>query len=293
MYHNILIQKNHPHHLQIEKAVECLLGFIETDSIYFSEHLEDSVNIGIITVIISENNPHNWYDIYEYSRKIFKAYPEFSFRVFNAEWGKEELSEGNTFFIMHCSEHELVYSTDDSSSVVVLKKFNAKRLIKKTKETFRLDLKESIIIGRDRKFHLRCENYSMAAYTMHQQLCSLFISATWFLTGEWIAEHSLEKLQKHLSMFSSTVGKAFDPDKEQEWFVLEQLDNACGAIQCNAKIELISKETLEVASAKVDWVEIEIRRLFQQNIARCKEKLGMPIDKAEVKKNFHRTRCNI
>jgi hypothetical protein len=271
MYHNILTQKEYPNYSQIKKIIKLLLKFIETDTIYFSHHLEEKINIGIITLLVSENNPYSWEDIYEYSSNLFNAYPEFSFRVFNAEWVKESLSDGNVFFVMHCSEHELAYSTDDSSSVLVLKKINAKRLIKKTKETFRLNFKESGIIGRDRKFHLRCENYSMAAYTIHRQLSSLFISASWFLTGDCIAEDSLEKLQKDLSKFSSTLGKTFDPDKEEEWFVLEQLENARAAIQWNAEIEPIGKKTVEAASEKVDWVEKEVRRLFEQCIKKTKK----------------------
>lgn len=271
MYHNILTQKEYPNYSQIKKIIKLLLKLIETDAIYFSHHLEEKINIGIITVLVSENNPHTWEDIYEYSSNLFKAYPEFSFRVFNAEWVKESLNDGNIFFIMNCSEHELVYSTNDNSSVLVLKKINAKRLIKKTKKTFHLDFKESGIIGRDQKFYLSCENYSMAAYTMHQQLRSLFISASWFLTGNWMADQSLEKLQKNLSKFSSTLGKTFDPDKEEEWFVLEQLENARAAIQFNEEIEPISKKTVEEASEKVDWVEKEVQRLFEQCIKKTKK----------------------
>ncbi|CAM4137957.1 hypothetical protein FLSI110296_15670 [Flavobacterium sinopsychrotolerans] len=273
MYHNILTQKEYPNYSQIKKIIKLLLKLIETDTIYFSHHLEEKINLGIITVLVSENNPHSWEDIYEYSSNLFKAYPEFSFRVFNAEWVKESLSDGNIFFIMHCSEQELVYSTDDNNSVLVLKKINAKRLIKKTKKTFFLDFKESGIIGRDRNFHLRCENYLMVAYTMHQELRSLFLGATWFLTGEWLGEHSLEKLQKDLSKFSSTLGKTFDPAKEEEWFVLEQLENASAAIQFNEEIEPISKKTVEEASEKVDWVEKEVQRLFEQCIKKTKQKI--------------------
>lgn len=115
----------------------------------------------------------------------------------------------------------------------------------------------------------------MAAYIMHQQLRSLFVSASWFLTGDWMSYQSLEKLQKKLSKFSSTLGNAFDHNKEEEWFVLEQLENANDAIQRNVEIEPISKETLEVASAKVDWLEEKVRKLFRQSIARSKEKLDM------------------
>ena len=282
MYRNILTQKDYLNYSLIKKTIKLLLEFIEIDSIYFSQHFEEKVNVGIITIIISENNLYSWDDIYDHAWKIFKSRPEFSFRVYNAEWVKVGLSEGNVFFIMNCSEHELLYSVDDSSSVVILKKVDANRLIKKAKETFYLYFRESGIIGRDLKFHLRCENYSMAAYTMHQQLCSLFISSSWFLTGDWMSCQSLEKMQKKLGKFSSTLGNAFDPNKEEEWFVLEQLENATDAIQRNAEIEPISKETLEAASAKVDWLEKKVRKLFRKNIARSKEKLYMYNGKVKI-----------
>ncbi|WP_016989520.1 hypothetical protein [Flavobacterium sp. ACAM 123] len=273
MYYNILTQKDYPNYRQIKKIIKILIKFIDTEAIYFSRHIDEKINIGIITVLVTENNPHSWEDIEEYCSNFFKAYPEFSFRVFNANWVKGSLRNGNIFFIMHCSEHELVYSADESSSAVVLKKINVNRLIKKTEETFRFDFKDSGIIRRDRNFHLGCENYSMAAYTIHHELRLIFVFATWFLTGEWIGEHSLKKLQKELSKFSSVLGKTFDPNKEEEWFVLEQLENARAAIQFNAKIEPISNKTVEAAAAKVDWVEKEVRRLLEVYIEKTKQKI--------------------
>ncbi len=60
MYHTILTQKEYPNYSQIKKIIKLLLKLIETDTIYFSHHLEEKINIGIITVLVSENNPHSW-----------------------------------------------------------------------------------------------------------------------------------------------------------------------------------------------------------------------------------------
>lgn len=282
MYHNILTQKDYPDYSQVKKTVKLLLEFIETDSIYFSRHLEEEVNIGIITVMVSEDNLDSYDDIYDHARKIFKSHPEFSFRVYSADWVVMQLNQGNTFFMMHCSKHELVYSADESSSVISLKKFDAKWLIKKSEKRFRLYFNESDIIGRDLRFHLGCENHLMAAYTMHEQLCSLFVSASWFLTGNAVAHDDIGKLQEDLSKFSNILGKTFDPDKEEEWIVLERLVDARSAIRWNSEIEPISKGILKVASAKVDWVRIEVRKIFRQSIVRSKEKLGMSGGKVEI-----------
>jgi hypothetical protein len=282
MYHNILTQKDYPDYSQIKKIVKLLLEFIETDSIYFSRHLEGEVNIGIVAVMVSENNQNSYDDIYDHARKIFKSHPELSFRVYSADWVVMQLNEGNTFFIMHCSEHELVYSVDESSSVISLKKFDAKWLIKKSKKRFRLYFNESDIIGRDLRFHLGCENHLMAAYTMHEQLCSLFVTASWFLTGNAVAYDCIGKLQKDLSNFSNILGKTFNPDKEEECIVLEQLENARSAIRWNVEIESISKETLKVASAKVDWARMEVRKIFRQSVARSKERLSASDDNCQL-----------
>ena len=76
-----------------------------------------------------------------------------------------------------------------------------------------------------------------------------------------------------MSKFSNILGKTFDANKEEEWFVLEQLENARAAIQFNAEIKPISKITVEEAAVKVDWVEKEVRRLLEEYIKKTKQKI--------------------
>ncbi|MFV8343585.1 hypothetical protein [Flavobacterium sp. XS2P39] len=270
MYHNILTQKDYPEYSQIKKIVKLLLEFIEVDTIYFSKHFEEPSNIGIITVIISKSSPHFYDDIYEYAWKLFKSHPEFSFVIFDKASVKEELNEGNPFFIMNCSESELIYSTTTPKSIVNIEKINAKKLIEKTKKRFQIHTSYSLIIDRDLRFY-RSHNFLMAAYNIHQQFRYLFISVSSFLTGEYRIEQSLKRQQENLRMFSSLLGNAFDPDKEEEWFVRKQLDKACSAIQWNKEIEPISKETVELASIKLDWFKKEIGRFFQEYLKKTKE----------------------
>jgi hypothetical protein len=269
MYHNILTQKEYPQHSQIKKVVKLLLEFIAIDTIYFSKHFEEPSNIGIITVIISKSSPHLYEDICEYAWKIFKSHPEFSFAIFDKRWVKLELKRCNPFLIMNCSESQLVYGTTNHKSINI-KKINAKQLIKKTARRFQIYTSSSHIIDRDLRYY-RSNNFLMAAYNMHQQFRYLFISVSWFLSGEWSFDQSLKEQQRQLRMFSSLLGNTFDPENKEEWFVLQQLDNACKAIQWDKQIEPISAETVEAASVKLDWVKKEVRRLFREYMEKAKK----------------------
>ncbi|PRZ24941.1 hypothetical protein [Flavobacterium granuli] len=211
MYHNILTQKEYPQHSQIKKVVKLLLEFIAIDTIYFSKHFEQPSNIGIITVILSKSSPHFYEDVCEYAWKIFKSHPEFSFAIFDNRWVKLELKRCNPFLIMNCSESQLVYGATNHKSVNV-KKINIKQLIKKTGKRFQIYTSSCNVIDRDLRYY-RSNHFLMAAYNMHQQFRYLFISVSWFLSGEWSFDQSLKEQQSHLRMFSSLLGNTFDSEK--------------------------------------------------------------------------------
>lgn len=64
----------------------------------------------------------------------------------------------------------------------------------------------------------------------------IFVFATRFLNGECIGKLSLENMKKNFNKFSSNLGRTFDPNKEEEWIVLEQLENVCAENQFNAEM---------------------------------------------------------
>ena len=143
-------------------------------------------------------------------------------------------------------------------------------MIKKTRRRFQIFTSSSHIIDRDLIYY-RSDNFLMAAYNMHQQFRYLFISVSWFLSGEWSNDQSLKEQQEHLRIFSSLLGNTFDPEKIEEWFVLKQLDNACKAIKWDKEIEPISAETVEAAFVKLDWVKKEVGRLFREYMEKAKK----------------------
>lgn len=269
MYHNILTQKEQPEYRTLKRIVKLLLEFIESDSIYFSKSVEES-KIGILTVIVSKKSPHYYDEIYEYLWKVFKKHNQFSFCIFDRDCVKDNVKNGNLFFIVNCKESELVYSKANHKPVLKIKKVQLKKLLRKSNERFKMWMAESNTIGRDLKYHRRSDNHLMALYIIHQQFRYLFINVSWLLTGEWTIDESIKVQQEHVSMFSNSLGKVFDPEKKEEWILLKMLDHACKVIQWGKEVKPINEEVVTSASEKLEWMQKEVRTIYQQYTEKTK-----------------------
>ncbi|WP_339919610.1 hypothetical protein [uncultured Flavobacterium sp.] len=275
MNHTTLLQQKYPEQDSLEKVIELLLSFVLADSIYFSSPLEEEGNEGIIIVIIGKHSPHDWDDLTDYCWKIFESYPQFSFRIFGCDWVKEELKNGNPFFVMHCSSKELVYTVDDRSTIFFTEKLKPKRFLKKAKCRYQIDNQTSFAAGLNVRHYKHGKDYLQAAYALHQSIKFLFITASGFLTGEWLVDQELETQQKHISKFSNTLGKVFDHDKVEDVLLLECLSSACCVVQGHQETVEISLQLIEAAEAKWEWMKQEVQRLFTTCICRCKHQFSL------------------
>lgn len=271
MYYNILTQKQNPTYRRLKRVTKLLRKFIDVECIYFSRHIGKPVNQGILTVIISYDSPHYWDDIYEYLWKVTSSFPEFSIRIYNEEWLQEGIEEGCLFFILHCRTQTLIYS--ESRSIIPLQKnISSKRLVKLAEKRLTEYTNENQIMGRDLKYHLRNENYTLALYMLHQQLRNLYVCASWLLSGEWYVLQSLAEQAEHLSRFTCLPQMLFSPDKEGDLEILEHLDRACDIIQGRTKADKpVSKEIVDAASIKLDLAVKEVTTLFTNYIKRTQE----------------------
>ena len=159
MYHNTLIIQDHPQLVELEKVIELILAFSVTRSIYFSSHLEDDLNAGVLLVIIGKDSRDAWDDLNDNYWKVFEAFLQFSFRIFDAEWVKDELKEGNPFFAMHCHKSTLLYSTTESVEFEFTEKVKPKAFLKKVKYQHQSKDYASFIHALNVKFYIRSENY--------------------------------------------------------------------------------------------------------------------------------------
>lgn len=271
MYYNLLTHKQDPAYTRLKGLTRLLLNFIDIKYIYFSPHIGRSVNQGILTVIISEDSPHYCDDIYEYLWKVIQSFPEFSLRVYNEEWLQEEIQEGCLFFILHCRKETLIYKVS-ASAFPEDENISYKRVVKNAGKRLRQYTNENQIIMRDLKFHLRSENYTLALYTLHQQLRNLYIYASWLLSGEWHVLQSLKEQSEHLSRYTYLSQMLFNPDNKEDDKILEHLDKSCDIVQGRTKEgSSVRKEIVHAASEKLELAVKEVENLFTECIKKAGE----------------------
>ena len=271
MYHNILTQKNSPDHSRIKKAVKRLRMFIKADLIYFSKQSGRFSASCIITVIVSKSSPHYYEEIYEHCWKIFKHFNEFAFRFYDRFWVNGEIGNGNPYFILRCNDDTLIYSRTKDKRVFEIAEINAEDFLRSAGERFDADKLESDAFGCDLKSHMREVNHLMSAYTIHQHMRYLFISVSWFLTGEHIPSQNIVGQFKYLSRFSDRLGNPFNHELTRELSVLEQLECVRESVQNNRKIEPVTQEYIESALVKLEWLKTETDKMFRECIEKTKQ----------------------
>lgn len=263
MYHKILMQKEQPEYQPLKKVVKLLLEFAVLDSIYFSKPAEEPKK-GILTVIVSDNNRHYYDEVAHHLWKLIKNHTEFSFCFFNRDYVKEEIKNGNLFFVLHCRESGLVYSKAKHKPVVNISKIKLKKLLKRTSERFERRTIECNAISRNLQHHRRCGNHVMALYVIYQQFRYLFINVSWLVTGEWITNDSIKEHQEHISRFSNVPGKVFDISEEKDFMIVKWLDLACRAVQCGEETEPLNADMVLAASVKLEEMQKEVTAIFEQ-----------------------------
>ncbi len=274
MYHNTLISKDHPQQAELEKVISLILAFSNAHSIYFSPHLEEDHNAGILMVIIGPDSPHSWDELNGTYRNVFESFPQFSFRIFDADWVKEELRDGNPFFAMHCHKNTLMYSTAESVEVGYTENLKPKRFLKKVKRQHQGKEHAVFILALNVKFYIRRKNYLQAAYVLHQSIRWMLIEASNFLTGEYLVEHDLEVQQKHVGNYSKSLAQLFDSENEEKIKLRILLNEACYSVQNGHDTPAISLEDIEAAVAKKDELRTEVNRHFAACIGRCRHEFS-------------------
>ena len=265
---------NHPHQAALEKAIEQMLLFTPVDSIYFSPHLEESTTAGVFLTIISEDSPFDWDELATYFQQLYAGFPQFAFRLFGNTWIKEELQNGNPFFVMHCQQQHLIYSSGNTKELHYISKLKTKRFLKSSERRFEVDNQSAFLVGLDFKHYMAGNNTVMAAYNAHQNIKWLFVTASSFLIGEWFNSNDLVEQQNYLNAFTPLAGKIFDPATPSDVELLNLLNQARRTIAHHTAPPQITKEQLKIVEEKKEILRKEVHRLFYATQTRCEEQLA-------------------
>lgn len=270
MDYPLKIAQSNPHRERLEKAITNLLGFIEAGAIYVSYN---ECNKVIVTFILKENWTQYEDTLSEKAYKLIDLYPDFVFKFINSNWADYGFKKGKPYFIQHCTLKELVYFEPDAK-IFYPHKNNSKRLLKKAKKRFYIDIEAAVVSFRNVSIYTRNNKTKEAAFALHQTLRYIYICASEFLTPEFISSTCLLIHYDYIIDFAPTLKNILDKEVQADKEIFTMLNAAYGSVVQNSTIAPIDSKLIARARVKIELMQREINRLFQEYTKLCKEKVN-------------------
>ena len=171
---------------------------------------------------------------------------------------------------------ELVYRDSQNSPVFNPNPEELNQVLQKAKKRHIKEREEIHAVSRDLAMFIRNGSHIQAAYILHETIWELYYTASWFLTGTSISHKSITKQQAHIIDYSHSIGTLFEIYDNEDAVLLQELGLACDAVCQNFSIA-ISKKTIPLAVAKAEYLQHEIKHLYEENIQICKDKFSQSV----------------
>lgn len=271
MNYPIKIPKSHPDGQRLEKAITDLLHFVEAGSIYVS--FSDTENAPtIVTFILKKNCGQDDETLREASKKLLRLYPDFVFKFINSIWAVNGFKKGKPYFIEHCTVNEMVYFEPDNKVFYPLANIS-KELLKKAKKRFHKDNELAVDAFKEVTVHIKNNSSVEAAFAMHQTLRLIYICASEFLTGQFIGTGNLLVQYRRVIDFAPSLKNILNRDVESDKEILIMLNTASSCKQQKHDMGAIEWSLIDRTKTKIELMQKEVCRLFQEYTKTCKQKL--------------------
>lgn len=270
MEHLLKIAQNNPHRERLEIAIKDLLHFIKAGAIYVSYN--NMTNLVVITSVLRKNCDQDGSTLGNTLEKLIKLYPDFIFKFVNYNWALYGFKKGKPYFIQHCTLKELVYF-EPNVKVFYPYKNTSKVLVQKAKKRFDTDFEAATVSLRNVSIFARNKKSIEAAFALHQTLRYIYICASEFMTPEFISSTCLLIHYDYINDFAPTFKNIFNKESQDDKEILMMLNAAYNCIVHNKSINNVNNALLATAKAKIELMQRELKRLFAEYVALCKEKL--------------------
>lgn len=264
------IAQNSPHRDRLELAITDLLHFIKAGAIYVSNNR--ITNVVVITFILRKNCDQDDDTLENTLESKIELYPDFIFKFVSYKKASYGFIKGKPYFIQHCTLKELVYF-EPNAKVFYPRKNTSRALIQKAKKRFDTDFEAATVSLRNVSIFARNKKRVEAAFALHQTLRYIYICSSEFMTPEFISSTCLLIHYDYIIDFAPTFKNILNKESQEDKEILDMLNAAYNCIVHNKSFNDIDDALLASAKAKIALMQRELKRLFVEYVALCKEKV--------------------
>ncbi|MCM5661819.1 HEPN domain-containing protein [Galbibacter mesophilus] len=249
-----------------------LTSLLDIGYIYKSRSEENDSFKPLLIVILNGNCSSLTHELYSMVAKIFQEETDFLYRIFPFEYARQQLAKENLFFIYGCSPANLIYKSPNVENPLIDRAIDV-NTFNRIEGVFERERKKINAFLEAANFFIDKENFSQAAFMLHQYIELWFRYAGLFIMGKERKSHSIKELQNYLKAFSPLLGNLFDSEIEEEQNLLKLLDEAYIATRYHNNYH-INKGQIQRVLEKANEAYTHVGTVFKLKMQACSDEFS-------------------
>lgn len=245
------------------------------------------VNVNRVYLIIGDNESHSQYSfiiiiedmakrfkwrVKEILNESLKEYTNYSAHFFTLHYIQNVTSEGNTFFLNHCTTEKLIYYHHNYNEGWLFHNVNLSTFIIKARENF-LNQEEKILgFKKGADLFLEEKNYGHAAFMLHQTIEHSFLAAEYFLMGKTFTGHLISDHQTFMGNVHKEFENIFPRENETNTNLLNKLNRAYSDSRYTFNYQIKIEQILEINKRAEVLIQL-LKAYVEAEIKRCERLL--------------------
>jgi|GEM_PF-3354666 len=181
-------------------------------------------------------------------------------------------SEGNTFFINHCTRETLIYYHSNYNENWLFHKVDLASIIQIAKENFQRQEAKIQGFKDGAELFLEKKNYGQAAFMLHQTIEHSFLAAEYFLMGKTFTGHLISDHQIFLGKVITEFGKIFPRETEADTNLLNKLNRSYCDSRYTLNYHIKKKQVLEIKRRADDLIQL-VKKYVEAELNKCERLL--------------------
>lgn len=255
------------------QIIEKLKSILEIKYIYELRIEKEGFFKPILIVILKENCRELTQELSSMVAKIFENETDYLYRIFSFKYAEQQLKYENLFFVNGCLWERVISLKSDVELDVFYKYQVDKKTLSRIEANFQKEHEKMAAFMDGATFFIENQNFSQAAFMLHQFIELWFRYAALFIMGKERKSHSIKELQTFIKAFAPELGCVFNTEIEEEQHLLKLLDAAyiSTRYENNYHINLVQIHKIVEKSAKIESI---VTTLFKTKIEVCHKDLG-------------------
>lgn len=208
--------------------------------------------------------------IKEILSELLETFPNCITHFYTPHEIKNTTSEGNIFFINHCKRETLIYYHHSYNENWLFHNVDLNGFTEKARENFQTQEKKITEFTNGAIFFLEKENYSHAAFMLHQSIEHSFLMAEYFLMRKTFTGHLISDHQNFLGNAISKFKGIFPRESETETHLLNKLNRAYCDSRYTLNYKITKNQVLDIKKKGEHLLQL-VKTNFEVELHKCEE----------------------